>query len=62
MRSIQTDLNNHNYIFTFPALNLIAPLYTTTILPSYYSFNLSPGLKAGIPLYGHVPHLNESPK
>jgi hypothetical protein len=50
MSSIQTNLNNHNYNFTFPASNLIAPVYTTTIPPSSYSLNLSPGLKAGIPL------------
>jgi hypothetical protein len=62
MSSIQTDLNNHNYIFTFPASNLIVPFYTTTMFPSSSNLNLSPGLKAGIPLYGHVPHLNESPK
>ena len=36
--------------------------YSTTTPPYYISFNLSPGLKEGNPLYGQPPHLNESPR
>lgn len=52
---------HHSYIFTFPLLTDVVPVSTITF-DSSTSFNLSPGLKAGNPWYGHVAHRNESPK
>ena len=43
------------------ALTKVAP-YSTTTPPYSINFNLSPGLKAGKPLKGQVPHRNESPR
>lgn len=51
----------HNSIFTFPLFTTVDPDYTITF-ESSTSFNLSPGLNAGSPLYGQVAHLNESPR